>query len=60
MTDAFTTGSGNLSLAELFETACAMEVILKAIDSTRVVVNHNTNLGIILLLSPFAMVPRST
>ena len=102
MTDAFTTGSGNISLAELIETACAMEVmspkpgnvapgkefsdasiddflksaraiapvlaaageqslgetILKAVQATRVVVNHNTNLGIILLLSPLAKVPR--
>ena len=34
------------------------EVILKAVQATRTVVNHNTNLGILLLLAPLAMVPR--
>jgi triphosphoribosyl-dephospho-CoA synthase len=97
------TPCGSLSLAELIETACAMEVmspkpgnvapgqefagasiddflksaraigpvlaaaseqslgetILKSVRATREVVNHNTNLGIILLLSPLAKVPRS-
>ena len=96
-----TTPCRNLSLAELIETACAMEVmspkpgnvapeqefadasiddflesaraiapilaaagertlgetILKAVQATRRAVNHNTNLGIILLLSPLAKVP---
>ncbi len=33
------------------------ETILKAVQATRRVVNHNTNLGIILLLSPLSMVP---
>ncbi len=32
------------------------ETILKAVQATRRVVNHNTNLGIILLLSPLAKV----
>ena len=32
------------------------EIILKAVQATRTVVNHNTNLGIILLLSPLAKV----
>ena len=102
MTDFSTTPSGNLSLTELIETACAMEVmspkpgnvapeqefadasiddflrsaraiapvlsaaceqtlgetVFKAVQATRRVVNHNTNLGIILLLSPLAKVPR--
>lgn len=92
---------GRLSIPELVETACAMEVmspkpgnvapglkfadasvddflhsaraiapiigtadqralgetILSAIKATRSVVNHNTNLGIILLLTPLAAVP---
>jgi len=96
-----TPSCGNLPLAELIETACAMEVmspkpgnvapgqefadatiddflrsaraiapvlaaagertlgetILDAVQATRRVVNHNTNLGIILLLSPLAKVP---
>jgi len=34
------------------------DVILKAVQATRTVVQHNTNLGIILLLAPLAMVPR--
>jgi triphosphoribosyl-dephospho-CoA synthase len=34
------------------------ETILNAVQATRRVVNHNTNLGIILLLSPLAKVPR--
>jgi len=34
------------------------EIILKAVQATRTVVNHNTNLGIILLLAPLAAVPR--
>ena len=102
VTDFSTTTCDNLSLAELIETACAMEVmspkpgnvapgqefanasiddflksaraiapvlaaagertlgetVLKAVQATRRVVNHNTNLGIILLLSPLARVPR--
>ena len=33
------------------------ETILDAVQATRRVVNHNTNLGIILLLSPLAKVP---
>ena len=35
------------------------EIILKAVQATRSVVNHNTNLGIILLLAPLAMVSAS-
>lgn len=98
------TGRRNSTLAELIETACAMEVmspkpgnvapgrsfadasiddflvsaraiapvlavaggrtlgetILGAVQATREVVGHNTNLGIILLLSPLAMVPLAT
>jgi len=34
------------------------ETILEAVKATRAVVNHNTNLGIILLLTPLAKVPR--
>lgn len=34
------------------------EKILEAVQATRMVVNHNTNLGIILLLAPLAAVPR--
>ena len=34
------------------------ETILQAVQATRRDVNHNTNLGIILLLSPLAKVPR--
>ena len=34
------------------------ETVHRAVQATRLVVNHNTNLGIILLLSPLAMVPR--
>lgn len=34
------------------------DVILNAVQATRTVVQHNTNLGIILLLAPLAMVPR--
>ena len=33
------------------------ETILTAVQATRRVVNHNTNLGIILLLSPLAKIP---
>ena len=33
------------------------ETILEAVQATRRVVNHNTNLGIILLLAPLAKVP---
>lgn len=32
------------------------ETILKAVEATRAVVNHNTNLGIILLIAPLAAV----
>lgn len=35
------------------------DTILDAIRATRGVVNHNTNLGIVLLLAPLATVPRS-
>lgn len=100
-TDSLNSPCGNLSPADLIETACAMEVmspkpgnvaperefadasivdflksaraiapilatasertlgetILQAVQATRQVVNHNTNLGIILLLSPLARVP---
>ena len=100
-TTTTTTAYATLSLAELIETACAMEVmspkpgnvapgrefgdastddflksaraiapvmaaakerrlgetILLAVQATRGVVSHNTNLGIILLLSPLAKVP---
>lgn len=100
MTHSSTTPWCSFSLAELIETACAMEVmspkpgnvgpergfadatiddflksaraiapvlakagdqslgetILNAVQATRRVVNHNTNLGIILLLSPLARV----
>jgi|GEM_PF-189333 len=102
VTASSTSPRGNLSPAELIETACAMEVmspkpgnvapgqefadatiddflksaraiapvlatagertlgetILQAVQATRQVVNHNTNLGIILLLSPLLRVPR--
>lgn len=34
------------------------ETILKAVQATKTVVSHNTNLGIILLLAPLSMVPR--
>lgn len=34
------------------------ERVLEAVQATRMVVNHNTNLGIILLLAPLAAVPR--
>lgn len=33
------------------------QTILKAVEATRAVVNHNTNLGIILLIAPLAAVP---
>ncbi len=33
-------------------------VILEAVQATRSIVSHNTNLGIILLLAPLAAVPR--
>ena len=101
MTHSSTTPRNILTLVELIETACAMEVmspkpgnvaperefadatiddflrsaramapvlaaageqilgetILQAVQATRRVVNHNTNLGIILLLSPLAKIP---
>ena len=97
-----TSGSHQVSLAELIETACLMEVmspkpgnvapgqdfadasigdfltsaraiapvlakaeerdigdtVLRAVEATRAVISHNTNLGIILLLAPLAKVPR--
>ena len=34
------------------------EIILQAVQATRTAVNHNTNLGIILLLAPLATVSR--
>lgn len=34
------------------------EIILQAVQATRTVVNHNTNLGIILLLAPLATVRK--
>ena len=102
MTNSFTTACSPVSLVELIEVACALEVmspkagnvapghgfadasiedylksaraiapvlataceqslgetIFKAVQATREVVNHNTNLGIILLLAPLATVPR--
>ena len=35
------------------------ETILRAVAATRAVVDHNTNLGIILLLAPLAKIPRN-
>jgi len=41
----------------LAETRCLGESILTAVEATRTVVTHNTNLGIILLIAPLAAVP---
>jgi len=41
----------------LAETRPLGESILKAVEATRSVVGHNTNLGIILLIAPLAAVP---
>lgn len=41
----------------LAETRPLGESILKAVEATRSVVSHNTNLGIILLIGPLARVP---
>jgi triphosphoribosyl-dephospho-CoA synthase len=41
----------------LAETRPLGESILKAVEATRTVVSHNTNLGIILLIAPLAAVP---
>lgn len=49
------------AIAPVLAAACEQtlgETVLKAVQATRRVVNHNTNLGIILLLSPLAKVPR--
>lgn len=35
------------------------QTILQAVKATRLVVSHNTNLGIILLIAPLAKVPRN-
>jgi len=40
------------------ETQSLGETVLKAVQATRAVVNHNTNLGIILLTAPLAAVPE--
>lgn len=65
--------SGNASVADFLRSADAIapeialadsrpigETILKAVEATRAVVSHNTNLGIILLLAPMAAVPAET
>lgn len=39
------------------ETRPIGQTILRAVEATRLVVNHNTNLGIILLIAPLAAVP---
>ena len=41
----------------LAETRALGETILEAVELTRGVVSHNTNLGIILLIAPLAVVP---
>ncbi len=49
------------AIAPIFATASERSLgatVLEAIRATRNVVNHNTNLGIVLLLAPLAAVPR--
>jgi triphosphoribosyl-dephospho-CoA synthase len=49
------------AVAPVLEEACRRhvgETVLLAVEATRTVVKHNTNLGILLLLAPLAAVPR--
>ncbi len=41
----------------LAQTRALGDTILRSVEATRTVVNHNTNLGIILLIAPLAAVP---